>query len=83
MPSVTEILDTMEYGPAPEQNAHVKDWLTSHGDGFGHFINGAFVASTGKQWIDVTNPADGSLLARVPQGTSKDVDSAVAAARKA
>ncbi len=83
MPSVTDILESMDYGPSPEQNTHVKEWLTRHAEGFGHFINGAFVPSTAKKWIDVDNPADGSRLGRVPQGTLADVDAAVKAARKA
>ena len=81
MPSVTEILDSMDYGPAPEANTHVLDWLKIHAGGFGHFINGAFVAGAGH--FAVSNPANGEVLARVAQGTSADVDKAVKAARKA
>ncbi len=83
MPRVSDILDSMDYGPAPEQNNHVKEWLAGHAQGFGHFINGGFVASSGKQWITVENPADGSVLGKVPQGTAADVDLAVKAARAA
>jgi aldehyde dehydrogenase (NAD+) len=83
MASVTSILETMDYGTAPESTSHVKTWLAQHERGFGQFIGGAFVASTSKSWIDVTNPADGSILARVPEGTAGDVDRAVKAARKA
>jgi aldehyde dehydrogenase (NAD+) len=83
MPNVSDILDSMDYGPSPEQNSHVMEWLSRHGDGFGHFINGAFVASSGKAWITVRNPANDAVLGRVPQGTAQDVDAAVKAARKA
>jgi aldehyde dehydrogenase (NAD+) len=83
MPTVSDILDSMEYGPSPEQNSHVKDWLACHADGFGHFINGSFVGSSGRAWVEVDNPADGVRLGRVPQGTAADVDAAVKAARKA
>jgi aldehyde dehydrogenase (NAD+) len=83
MPTVTEILNTMDYGPAPESNSHVLEWLKTHEKDFGHFINGSFYAAAKAQWIDVRNPADNSLLGRVPKGTSQDVDSAVKAARKA
>jgi aldehyde dehydrogenase (NAD+) len=81
MPSITEILDTMDYGPAPEANGHVLDWLAAHADGFGHFIGGAF--TKGVTFFDVANPATGEKLARVAQGAAADVDSAVKAARKA
>jgi aldehyde dehydrogenase (NAD+) len=83
MVSVSDILDSMDYGPSPEQNTHVKDWLDQYADGFGHFINGGFVTSSGKQWIEASNPANGEVLGRVPQGTDSDVDAAVKAARKA
>jgi hypothetical protein len=48
MPSVSDVLDSMDYGPSPEQTNHVTDWLALHKEGFGHFINGAFVASSGQ-----------------------------------
>ncbi len=83
MPSVSDVLDSMDYGPSPEQTNHVTDWLALHKDGFGHFIDGAFVASSAKAWISVDNPATGATLGRVPQGTEADVDAAVKAARKA
>ncbi len=82
MPTVNDVLQSMDYGPAPESNTHVKAWLNAHEKGFGHFIGGAFVPSKGKR-IDVFNPANGEKLAHVTQGTSADVDVAVAAAAKA
>ncbi len=83
MPKIAEVLDTMDYGPSPESPVHVTNWLEQHKDGFGHFIGGGFVKSDGKRWIDVSNPATGELLGRVPQATVADVDAAVKAARKA
>jgi aldehyde dehydrogenase (NAD+) len=83
MPTVRDILDTMEYGPAPETNTHVSQWLAKHADGFGHFINGEFVAPAEMRFIDIVNPANEVLLARVAHGTGVDVDLAVKAARKA
>ncbi len=82
MPTVDDVLQSMDYGPAPESNNHVKAWLIAHEKGFGHFIGGAFVSSKGKR-IDVFNPANGEKLAHVAQGTPADVDVAVAAATKA
>jgi aldehyde dehydrogenase (NAD+) len=81
MPSITEILDTMDYGTAPEGNGHVLDWLKAHSQGFGHFISGGF--SKGAMHFDVVNPANGQKLARVAQGSAADIDAAVKAARKA
>lgn len=83
MPSVKEILESMEYGPSPEANNHILAWLKEHEAGFGHFIDGAFVPASGDGLFDVMNPANGNRLARVAQGTAADVDAAVKAARKA
>ncbi|TMC90776.1 MAG: gamma-aminobutyraldehyde dehydrogenase [Chloroflexi bacterium] len=47
------------------------------------FIGGKWVDSTGDDAQDVINPANGEVIATVPKGTEKDVDRAVAAARKA
>jgi aldehyde dehydrogenase (NAD+) len=83
MATVTDILETMDYGPAPESNSIVKNWLADHKDGFGHFIGGNFVRSTAKSLMDVFNPHDNSVLGRVAEGTAEDVDLAVKAARRA
>jgi aldehyde dehydrogenase (NAD+) len=81
MPSVAEIFKTMDYGPAPESDAEARAWLAKHGGRFGHFVNGAFtkVGTT----FAVIDPSTTDVLAKVTQGTTKDVDAAVAAARKA
>lgn len=80
MPSVTEILETMDYGPAPEAAGEVQAWLAARGR-FGHFIDGAFTAP-GPGFASL-NPTTGAALAEVSQGTETDVASAVAAARAA
>jgi lactaldehyde dehydrogenase/glycolaldehyde dehydrogenase len=45
-----------------------------------NFINGKFVASSGKDRIDVTNPATGKIICSVPESTQSDVDAALSAA---
>src|SRR5579863_179202 len=81
MNKITDILRSMDYGPAPESDEQVRAWLAAKTDGFGHFIGGAFVAASAL--FDVMNPARGERIARVAQGSESDVASAVAAARKA
>ena len=81
MATVAEIFETMEYGPAPESDAPARAWLQAHDATFGHFIAGKWTRA-GKKF-DVFDPSTGSRLARVTQGTARDVDAAVAAARKA
>ncbi|WP_417625603.1 aldehyde dehydrogenase family protein [Pararhodobacter aggregans] len=79
MPTVTEALAMMDYGPAPESAAVAMDWLK--GRAFGHFINGSFTKPG--ETFAVTNPATGADLAQVSQGTEADVAEAVKAARSA
>ena len=79
--NVSEIFETMDYGPAPESDAEAQDWLAKGGNKFGHFIDGKFT-KPGKVFAS-RNPANAEVLAHVTQGTKKDVNSAVAAARKA
>lgn len=82
MPSIKDIMQTMEYGPAPESNAEAKAWLASHKAGIGHFINGKFTTPS-DGFIDVVNPATDEIIARVAKAGAEDVDAAVRAARAA
>jgi len=81
MPTIKEILQTMDYGPAPESTKEAQAWLDQHGRRFGLFID--------NEWTDAvdtfasTNPADGVELAQVTQATNDDVERAVASARRA
>lgn len=79
--TIKEIFDRMDYGPAPEGNAEVKAWLAKHKYNFGHFIDGGF-AKPGTGFA-TKNPANGDTLAMVTQGTAKDIEAAVKAARRA
>jgi aldehyde dehydrogenase (NAD+) len=81
MTSVREIYDTMEYGPAPEGDKPAREWLARHDGKFGHFIGGAWTKPSNT--FEVMNPATGKKLAQVSEGSKRDVDAAVKAARKA
>jgi malonate-semialdehyde dehydrogenase (acetylating)/methylmalonate-semialdehyde dehydrogenase len=48
-----------------------------------NYIGGAFVDGDGYSHLDVTNPADGSVISRVPLSTAAAVDRAVQAAKRA
>ncbi|MCU9847427.1 aldehyde dehydrogenase family protein [Defluviimonas sp. WL0024] len=80
MPTVTEILETMDYGPAPEASGEVMGWLKARGT-FGHYIDGAFTKPA--KTFPSADPATGAELAKVAQGSEKDVAAAVKAARAA
>jgi len=81
MPTIKEILNTMEYGPAPESTKEAQAWLEQRGRQFGLFINNEW-SEAGELFASI-NPADGSKLADLTQGSAADVDRAVAAARAA
>jgi len=82
MPSVAEIFETMEYGPAPESATTALQWIQERTP-FRHFIGGGWRPSADGITFETVNPAIGRALARVSQGGPADVDAAVEAARKA
>ena len=79
--NVSDIFDSMDYGPAPESAAEALAWLVDGGDRFGQFIDGRMTAPT--DGFESRNPATGEVLATLSQATAEDVDAAVAAARRA
>ncbi len=81
--SVAEILDSMDYGPAPESADQAEDWLDGHQRKFGIFIDGQWRAPKGRKRFETLNPATSQPLAHIAQASNADVDAAVAAARKA
>ena len=81
MTSVRDVFDTMAYGPAPESAKPAEEWLAKHDAKFGHFIGGAWTKPSNT--FEVMNPATGKQIAAVSEGSKKDVDTAVKAARKA
>jgi len=48
-----------------------------------HYINGAWVPSSGRGKIDVFDSTNGAVIGQVPNGSADDVDKAVQAARAA
>jgi aldehyde dehydrogenase (NAD+) len=81
--SIAEKFVTMEYGPAPEDPKEARAWLQRHGHRFNHFINGAWHAPAAGEYFDTIDPSTAEKLASIAQGSSADIDSAVAAARAA
>jgi aldehyde dehydrogenase (NAD+) len=81
MPTIKEILQTMDYGPAPESTKEAQAWLDQHGRRFGLFIDNQWSAPGAT--FATSNPADGSELAQITQATNDDVQRAVDAASRA
>ena len=48
-----------------------------------NYVAGRWTPATGDDALDVTNPATGETLARVPLSAASDLDAAVSAARAA
>jgi aldehyde dehydrogenase (NAD+) len=83
MPTVAELFQSLDYGLAPEDAKPAQEWLEKHGREFGLFVNGKWVKPKGSNTFETINPANKKVLARVTQGSDKDVDTAVKAARAA
>lgn len=80
---VADILDRMEYGPAPESDAAAQAWLEDHGRDFGLFIDGEWVHADERATFTATNPVNGAKLATVTDASAADVDAAYQSARRA
>ncbi len=81
MSDIEKIMETMDYGKAPEDPSAAKAWLAAH-PRLKHFINGAFKGDKSKG-LAVQNPANGEALTEAPMASESLVDEAVKAARKA
>ncbi len=67
--------DAWDYAPAPERAP------CEIADTYGHFINGKFTKPT--ETFSTINPANEEKLAKIAQGSTRDVNKAVKAAREA
>ena len=81
--SVLDILERMEYGPAPEVRSQADAWLDAHKSTFRLFIGGKWQAAKSGANFATHNPADGKKLATLSQAGQADVNAAVKAARSA
>lgn len=81
--TLSELMETLPYGPAPEAAQPALDWLKAHQGRFGLFIGGRWRDPAQKEWFATHNPANAQKLAEVAQASAADVDEAVKAARKA
>ncbi len=80
--NITEIFETMDYGPAPESPTPALAWIKER-QPFGLFVNGQWVKPASGQYLDSINPSTGKPLTQVAAANSEDVNAAVTAARTA
>ncbi|WP_337870943.1 aldehyde dehydrogenase family protein [Meiothermus sp.] len=81
--TLTELMETLPYGPAPEAAQPALDWIKTHKGRFQLFIGGRWRSPASQEWFTTLNPANNQPLAEVAQANATDVDEAVKAARKA
>ncbi len=81
--SIAEILDTMEYGPAPESDKEARAWIKGLGGETKLFIGGQWKKAKSGQSFETAAPASGEMLTRIAEANAADVDAAVKAAAKA
>lgn len=81
--TVSKIFETMEYGPAGEDDKIAQAWLDDHNRKFGHFINNVWEHPEDRKSYVSKDPCKGTVLASTVQGTKEDVDQAVSAAKTA
>lgn len=79
--NVNQILQSMDYGTAPEASDQAEFWLGSHKGQFGHYINGKFTKPEGL--FPTNNPATLEPLASISQASAETVKIAITSARKA
>jgi aldehyde dehydrogenase (NAD+) len=81
---LSSLIDTLDYGPAPESEAKAQEWLKANGSKFSHYIDGAWRQPTQCGYFKTFNPArKDETLSEIALGTQEDVDAAMRAAQKA
>jgi aldehyde dehydrogenase (NAD+) len=83
MPTIEDILISMDYGPAQDGTKEAHVWLAAHQRRFGLFIDNRWSAPDEASLLPCIDPADGALLAELTQASALDVARAVDAARRA
>jgi len=79
--SLSDLMQSMDYGPAREITDAALAWLDDHGRSFGQVIDGTFRPP--RTDFETLNPATGATLARLSCATDADLDAALSAARAA
>src|SRR2546425_13190715 len=82
MTTVSEIFETMAYGPAPESDKPALEWIARHDGAFGLFIGGRWANGKSDAGVDVINPPPTARMTRGTQAGQAGVEAAGAAARK-
>ncbi len=79
---LAELMQHLDYDPAPLEAGEAFSWLEEHDGRFGHFIGGRWSAPGGKL-LPVIDPSSGTAIARVTMGNAKDAGRAAGRAADA
>ena len=83
MSQIIKNFKNITYGPAPEDSKDVMRWIKSIKQPNNLFINGTWIKSKSSKKIQVINPSTNKKLTSLSVSNTKDVNAAVAAAKKA
>ena len=83
MNKIIKNFKNIKYGPAPEDDSEVINWIKKISSSNKNYINGKWNTSKGSKKIKVINPSTNKKLFDLTISTKKDVDLAVNSARKA
>ena len=83
MSSVIKNFRNIKYGPAPEDDKEVLEWIKSLPNPNYNFISGQWTKPRGTKTIQAINPANKNKLFKLSVSSKLDVDKAVKSAKKA
>ena len=83
MNKIIKNFKNIKYGPAPEDDTEVINWIKKISSSNKNYINGKWNTSKGSKKIKVINPSTNKKLFNLTISTKKDVDLAVNSAKKA
>ena len=83
MNKVIKNFRNIKYGPAPEDDQEVLEWIKSLPSPNYNFVNGEWVKPKAIKTIQAINPANNNKLFKLSVSSKSDVDKAVKSAKKA
>ena len=83
MSSVIKNFRNIKYGPAPEDDKEVLQWIKTLPNPNYNFISGKWIKPRGTKTIQAINPANKNKLFKLSVSSKLDVDKAVKSAKKA
>ena len=79
----SHLLDTLDWGPAPEVASQVRDWIERSGKSPAHFIGGKWVAPKDGRYFDNISSITGKAVGQVARSQAADIEAALDAAHAA